>query len=79
MTPTPPSGNSAVQSSPFQSSMIAAGTDPDVAAELERRIEIIERDEAHDDSRLPLSVREIITYLAVTVAAVGIGFLVVIL
>jgi hypothetical protein len=57
----------------FESSMIEAGTQPEVAAELERRIEIIERDEMDDPSRLPLSVREVLVYVGVTVLAVVVG------
>ncbi len=45
--------------------MIAAGTDPAVAAELERRIQVIERDELHDESRQPFSARELAVYVAV--------------
>lgn len=57
----------------FQHEMTAAGTDPAVAAELERRIEIIERDEAADESRRPFSGREISLYVGVSVVAVIIG------
>lgn len=63
----------------FEQTMIEAGTEPAVAAELERRIEIIERDERDDPSRLPLSGREVLGYVGVTVLAVVIGAVLVIL
>ncbi|MCH1883939.1 hypothetical protein [Agrococcus sp. ARC_14] len=79
MTPTPQHQTDEAHSSSFERAMIAAGKDPAVAAELERRIQIVERDERDDASRLPLSPREITVYLAVTVVAVVIGILVVVL
>lgn len=57
----------------FPRAMVDAGTDPAVAAELERRIEIIERDEAADESRRPFSGREIALYVGVSVVAVIVG------
>jgi hypothetical protein len=50
-----------------------------VAAELERRIHIVEGEEADDNSRRPLSVSEIGVFVAVTVLTVAIGLAVVIL
>ena len=61
----------------FEDSMVQTGTVPIVASELERRIEIIERDEMNDPSRLPLSGREIAAYVGVTVLAVIVGAVVV--
>lgn len=61
----------------FEESMVTTGTVPVVAAELERRIEIIETQEMDDPSRLPLSGREIAAYVGVTVLAVVIGVVVV--
>lgn len=63
----------------FERELVARGTDPAVAAELERRIEIIEREEADDPSRLPLSAGEIVGYVAVTLVAVAIGVVVMVL
>lgn len=79
MTPTPQSFTDEAHASSFEREMIAAGKEPAVAAELERRIRIVERDERDDASRLPLTGREIATYVSVTVAAVAVGILVVIL
>ncbi len=79
MTPTPPAQTGEAQASSFEAAMIAAGKDPVVAAELERRIQIIERDELHDESRQPFSAREMTVYVAVSVVAVVIGALVVML
>ena len=75
MTPTPPAQTGEAQASSFERDMIAAGKDPAVAAELERRIQIIERDELRDESRRPFSAREIVAYVAVSVVAVVIGAL----
>lgn len=61
----------------FEASMVDTGTVPVVAAELERRIEIIETEEINDPSRLPFSGREIAAYVGVTVLAVAIGAVVV--
>ncbi|GEK79082.1 hypothetical protein [Agrococcus baldri] len=79
MTPTPQKETDEAHASAFAREMIAAGKDPAVAAELERRIEIVERDELHGASRQPLSARELAVYVAVSVVAVAIGALVVIL
>lgn len=61
----------------FVSTMIESGTSPAVAAELERRIEIVESAEGTDTSRLPLSAKELTVYIGTTVAACLIGLLVV--
>lgn len=79
MTPTPQSPIDEARSSSFEREMIAAGKDPAVAAELERRIALVERDELHDASRQPFSARELVVYVAVTVAAVVVGAVLVIL
>ncbi|MGM1028984.1 MAG: hypothetical protein ACQEWM_03815 [Actinomycetota bacterium] len=79
MTPTPQSQTDEARGPSFEREMIAAGTDPAVAAELERRIEIVEREELHDESRKPFSGRELAVYVAVSVVAVVIGALVVLL
>ena len=79
MTPTPQHQIDEAGAASFEREMIAAGKDPAVAAELERRIQIIERDELHGASRQPLSASELTFYVAVSVAAVVIGALVVIL
>ncbi|MGC5076607.1 hypothetical protein [Agrococcus sp. DT81.2] len=79
MTPTPQTQTGGAPASSFESELIAAGKDPVVAAELERRIQIIERDELHDESRQPFSAREMTVYVAVSVVAVVIGALVVVL
>lgn len=79
MTSTPNTDTAPAERSPFHSAMVDGGADPVVAAELERRIQIIERDEAHDASRLPLSARELVVYVAVSVVVVVLGLLVVIL
>lgn len=63
--------------SSFERDMIAAGMLPAVAAELERRIEVVEHDERDDASRLPFTPRELAVYVAVTVLAVLIGVLLV--
>jgi hypothetical protein len=79
MTPTSHRQTDEAAASSFEREMIAAGKDPAVAAELERRIEIIERDELHEESRRPFSARELFVYVAVSVVAVVIGALVVVL
>ncbi|WP_347754768.1 hypothetical protein [Agrococcus sp. ProA11] len=79
MTPTPQGTTDEANASSFEREMIAAGQEPAVATELERRIRVVERDERDDDSRLPLTVRELALYVSVTVAAVAVGILVVIL
>ena len=79
MTPTPHTQTGEARASSFEREMIAAGTDPAVAAELERRIETIERDELSDESRKPFTARELGVYVAVSVVAVAIGALVVLL
>lgn len=61
----------------FVSTMIKSGTSPAVAAELERRIEIVESAEDADTSRLPLSARELTVYIGTAVATCLIGLLVV--
>ncbi len=77
MTPTPPARAGEARASEFEREMIAAGKDPIVAAELERRIGTVERDELDDASRQPFSGRELAAYVGVSVAAVVIGILVV--
>ncbi len=79
MTPTPPAQTGEAQASSFERDMIAAGKDPAVAAELERRIQIVEREELHDESRQRFSGREMAVYVAVSVVAVVIGVVMVIL
>lgn len=79
MTPTPQTQTGGAPASAFERELIAAGKEPAVAAELERRIQIIERDELRDESRQPFSGREIVVYVAVSVVAVVIGALVVML
>jgi hypothetical protein len=76
---SPQQRGSAATLPPFERSLVDGGTDPAVAAELERRIRIVEHDERDDASRSPLSGRELLGYVGVTVAAVVIGILVVIL
>lgn len=73
--------HSATTASPtaFERTLVEGGTDPAVAAELERRIRIVENDERDEPSRLPISAREIAVYVGVSVAAVVIGLLVVVL
>lgn len=63
----------------FVRTLIDTGTSPAVANELERRIEVIETEEAHDKSRLPFSPFELIVYIGTAVAACVIGLLVVVL
>ncbi len=63
--------------STFVSTLVDTGTSPAVAEELERRIEIIESEEAHDSSRLPLSPTELAVYIGTALAACLIGLLVV--
>lgn len=63
----------------FERAMIAGGTEPAVASELERRIAVIESEEKDDASRLPLIGAELAVYVGVTVAAVAIGAVMVIL
>lgn len=75
-TPTSPPG---VAGTDFERRLVAAGTDAAVAAELERRIEIIEQQERDDASRRPMSGAEIAGYVAATVAAVVLGIGVVLL
>ncbi|MDJ0333834.1 hypothetical protein QMG83_01205 [Salinibacterium sp. G-O1] len=77
MTPTDKSAADSGISERFQSQLIESGMQPAVAAELERRIGVIEREEFDDESRRPLSGREIAVYVGVTVLAVAIGALVV--
>ncbi|WP_413317161.1 hypothetical protein AA0Z99_10630 [Agrococcus sp. 1P02AA] len=77
MSPTPSHDTDGARAAAFEREMIAAGTDPAVAAELERRIQVVERDELHDASRQPFSGRELIVYVAVSVAAVVVGIVVV--
>jgi hypothetical protein len=79
MTTTPNNDVAEVDQPSFLQSMVDGGTDPDVAAELERRIHIVEGEEADDNSRRPLSVSEIGVFVAVTVLTVAIGLVVVIL
>jgi len=79
MTPTPQSRTDEAGASSFESEMIAAGKDPAVVAELERRIRIVERDELNDESRLPFAKRELAVYVGVSVVAVVVGALVVVL
>ena len=79
MTPNPQTQTGGAPASAFERELIAAGKEPAVAAELERRIQIIERDELHDESRRPFSARELTVYVAVTVVAVVIGAVLVIL
>lgn len=75
MTHTPPAPTDQARGAAFEREMIAAGKDPAVAAELERRIAIVERDELHDASRQPFSGRELAIYVAVSVTAVVVGIL----
>ncbi|MET2011653.1 hypothetical protein ABXJ56_08900 [Microbacterium chocolatum] len=63
----------------FERAMIAGGTEPAVASELERRIAVIESAERDDDSRRPFTGVELTLYVGVTVAAVVIGAVMVIL
>lgn len=79
MTPTPNTDTAEADRLSFQRSMVAAGTDPAVAAEIERRIDIIEGDEANDESRRALSNLEIGVFVAVTVLTIAFGLVVVIL
>lgn len=64
-------------SASFTSALIAGGMPAEVAEELERRIEIVEHDEADDPSRQPWTARELVGYVLVSVAAVALGILVV--
>lgn len=57
----------------FERAMIAGGTEPTVAEELERRIRVIESEERDDDSRRPFTGVELALYVGVTVVAVIIG------
>lgn len=61
----------------FVSAMARNGTSPSVAAEIERRIEIVNAAEGSDSSRFPLSVAELSVYVGVSVAACVIGIAVV--
>lgn len=61
----------------FVRTLIDTGTSPAVAHELERRIEIIETEEARDGSRLPLSPVELAVYVGTAVAICLLGLLVV--
>lgn len=61
----------------FVSTMVANGTSPAVAEEIERRIEIVESTEGTDASRLPLSGVELSVYIGSAVAACLIGLLIV--
>lgn len=79
MTPTHQTQTGEAHASSFEREMIAAGKDPAVAAELERRIQVVEHEERDDASRQAFSGREMAVYIAVTVAAVVIGAVVVIL
>lgn len=79
MTPTPQAQIGGAPASSFERELIAAGKDPAVAAELERRIRIVERDELADASRLPFSTRELVVYVGVSVVAVVVGALIVML
>jgi hypothetical protein len=79
MTPTPQTQTGGAPATAFERELIAAGKAPAVAAELERRIQIIERDELHDESRQPFSAREIAVYVAVSVVAVAVGAVMVLL
>lgn len=78
MTSTPNSNTAPAEGSRFRSAMVDGGTEPAVAAELERRIRIIENDEAQDESRRPMSGRELALYVAVTAVVVVVGILMVI-
>ena len=79
MTPTPQTQTGEAHASSFEREMIAAGKDPAVAAELERRIQAVEHEERDDASREAFSARELAVYVGVTVLAVVIGAVVVIL
>ncbi|KQV26457.1 MULTISPECIES: hypothetical protein [unclassified Microcella] len=79
MTSTPYTDTAPAEHSGFQAAMVDGGTEPAVAAELERRIRVIEHDEAQDESRRPMSGRELAVYVAVSVVVVVLGLLVVIL
>lgn len=79
MTSTPNTDTAPAERSHFHSAMVDGGTEPAVAAELERRIRIIEHDEAHDESRRPMSGGELAVYVAVSVVVVVLGLLLVIL
>lgn len=79
MTSTPNTDTAPAKGSRFHSAMVDGGTEPAVAAELERRIRIIENEEAQDESRRPMSGRELAVYVAVSVVAVVLGLLLVIL
>lgn len=63
----------------FQEALRVRGTDSAIAAELERRIELIEHEEYEDASRLPLTAREVVAYVGVTLGAIALGLLVVVL
>ncbi|EXF24034.1 hypothetical protein BG28_08590 [Nesterenkonia sp. AN1] len=57
----------------FVETMTSSGTPRSIAEELERRIEIVESAEAHQDARQPLSIADIGVYVAATVLACLIG------
>lgn len=63
----------------FIAAMTGAGVERPVAEELERRIRIVEEDEAGDEARQPLSGRELGVYVLVTVVICGLSALAVIL
>ncbi|MET4098576.1 hypothetical protein ABIB37_000813 [Agrococcus sp. UYP10] len=79
MTSPQQSATAASHPTAFERTLVAGGTDPAVAAELERRIQIVEHDERDEPSRLPMTGREIAVYVGVSVVAVVIGLLVVVL
>lgn len=74
-----PSPFSSGRNGGFELTMVDTGTQPVVAAELERRVEIIEREELDDASRQPFSAPEIAVYVGVSVLAVVTGIMMVIL
>ncbi|WP_026373095.1 hypothetical protein [Agrococcus lahaulensis] len=76
---TSPQQRASAATLPFERTLADGGTDPAVAAELERRIRIVEHDERDDASRLPMSARELVGYVGVSIAAVALGIVVVIL
>lgn len=61
----------------FVDRMVAGGTPPAVAVELERRIEIIDSTENSHDGRGGLTPRELTLYVGVTIAACLIGMAVI--
>ncbi|GAB3045608.1 hypothetical protein [Sediminivirga luteola] len=74
-----PGESHAARGADFIAAMTGAGMERPVAEELERRIRIVEEDEAGDEARQPLSGRELGGYVLVTVAICGLSALAVIL